>query len=225
MKSSYSEKVWFSPRFAVQYLWRQGQLHGPIVFGSSNKFKKAREAWVMGVALFGVMKLFGNRWWLQVPPLNQDPPDMKAMAIISDENLRRNEMHEREIEIMYITKYTNASIEEEIYNKLVDSTYIKETALLVYINRPTFIEDMKKLSENLKNKKINVSDIWVIAAESEDAENYVLFSLFPDVQVTRFNLISEMNDLGIGDAIEMKRASGTEMTLERGVPVRDFIPS
>lgn len=168
------------------------------------------------------MKMFGAKWWLQVP--TDDPPDMHAMTVVPNTELDVNEMLHREIEIMQITKYTNDTIVNEIQRKLKNKLYIKETGLVVYLNRTTNIKDMRELSVELKSAGVNVADIWVIAATSPDEQEYVLFSLYPDVQVMKYNIIEEMQNLEIGDSIDMERSKGIKMKLVRNVPVTKFIP-
>jgi hypothetical protein len=149
---------------------------------------------------------------------------MLAMTVVSNEARNWNEMLHREIEIMQITKYTTDSIDREIIGKLKDKLYIRETGLVVYLNRTTQIKDMKALSVELRKNNVSVSDVWVIACTSEDSLEYTLFSLFPTVQVTVYNLIDEMNKLEAGDSIDMIFSKGIKMELERGVQVTKFIP-
>jgi len=221
MYEAFNINIWFSPRYAINYLWSQVYRNGQRVL-ASNKFKKERGAWIMGVALFGVMKIFKTRWWLQIPLT--DPPDMLAMTIATNKEMNINEMHHREIEIMQITKYTKNEIDEEILRKLKNKAYIKETGLVVYLNRTTLIQDMRSLSTKIKEEKINIADIWILGLESKNSEDYVFFSLLPDVQVIRFNLKEEMDNLGPGDTIEMSRSKGTKMELVKNVALTKFIP-
>jgi len=221
MELPYDINKWFSPRYAINYLWRlQRQLTDREL--KKSKYKKEHEAWILGVALFGVMKMYGTKWWLQVPV--DDPPDMKAMTIVPDEKKNINEMHHREVEIMQITRYTNENIVNEILIKLKNKAYIKETGLVVYLNRQTHIKDMRELSADLKSAGVKVADIWVIAATSPNEQEYILFSLYPDVQAVSYNIIDEMKNLEIGDTIDMEFSKGIKMELIRGAQVTKFIP-
>lgn len=60
-------------------------------------------------------------------------------------------------------------------------SYVKETALLVYLQRTMLIEDMRKLADELNKAKPNVADTWILASVSPDEQKYILFSLYPAV--------------------------------------------
>lgn len=221
MELPYDINKWFSPRYAINYLWRlQRQLSDKEL--RKSKYKKEHEAWILGVALFGVMKMYEAKWWLQVPV--NDPPDLEAMTVVPNKEKNINEMHHREIEIMQITKHTNETIVNEILKKLKNKAYIKETGLVVYLNRTTHISDMRELSYDLKNAGVRVADIWVIAATSPNEQEYILFSLYPDVQAVKYNIIEEMKNLEAGDTIDMELSKGIKMELVRNVPITKFIP-
>lgn len=223
MELPYNEYVWFSPRFAMNYLTNLMRKYTPDVVLRSPHYKKEKEAWIMGVALFGVIKLTGGRWWLQVP--TEDPPDMKAMTLTPDHDKNLNIMNYREVEIMQITKHTNGTIVEEILRKLNGKSYPKEWALVVYLNRKMFIEDMRKISQELKDAQPKVADIWVVASTSPEANRYILFSLYPDVQPVEYDIDEEARNLEIGDSIDLQpNHKGTSMTLIRNVRRTKFIP-
>jgi hypothetical protein len=212
---------WFTPRFAINYLWGLIRIHGDKVLKDS-KFKKEREAWILGVALLGISKATQFQWWLQVP--ESDPPDMYTMAIVPNLEKNWNEFHHREIEIMEITKHTNGSIEDEITKKLKDKFYIKETGLVVYLNRSMQIGDMYEINKNLKKNKLNISDIWGIASISPKSQKYILFNIYPEVYATSFDIDEEIAKIPEGDTIDISRAKGLAMKLVRNVPATKFIP-
>lgn len=220
MELPYDSNRWFTPRYALNYLSRLFVQHGEKVI-KHNSYKKVREAWILGLALLGISKQAGQLWWLQVPA--DDPPDMRAMTIVPDPEKNQNEMHSREVEIVMITKFTSAPIEDEILRKLKNKSYVKETCLLIYLNRNTYIEDMRKLAEKLKGK-INVADVWVVGATAPDSPKHILFSLYPDVQVVEFDIFEEMAKIPKGDTIDMEFAKGTKMTLIEKVRPTKFIP-
>ncbi len=221
MESPYSVYKWFTPRFALNYFARLAVEKGEQAY-KDNKYKKAREAWILGLALLGINKLTNLQWWLQVP--KDDPPDMRAMTLVSNEQKNQNEMNHREIEITQITKYSKAEIEDEILKKLKNKYYTKETCLLVYINRNQYISDMRKIAKKLEGK-INISDIWIVASTSVDSSKHILFCLHPHIQVQNFDLFEEANKIPPGDLIELKPLSkGVKMTLVKKVPISKFIP-
>jgi len=217
----YDLNKWFSPRYAIYYLASLLKKHGEIVL-TSGRYKKEREAWIMGLALLGINKKTGLQWWLQVP--EEDPPDMRAMTMVPNVEKNWNEMNDREIEIVQITKFTDNSIEDEILRKLNSKSYIKETSLIVYMNRNAFISDMRLLAEKLKGK-INISDIWVVAAVAKDSPKHILFSLYPDFQVVNFDMFEEMSKIPRGDQLDITRAKGTNMSLYENMPLTKFIPT
>ncbi len=207
----------------MNYLTDLMRKYTPDVVLRSPKYKKEKEAWIMGVALFGVIKITRVRWWLQVP--TDDPPDMKAMMLTPDHDKNLNIMNYREVEIMQITKHTNGTIVEEILRKLKGNSYPKEWALVVYLNRAMFIEDMRKISNELVEAKPKIADIWVVASTTPNANKYILFSLFPEVQTVTYDIDEEMRNLEIGDSIDlMPYHKGTTMTLIRNVKRTKFIP-
>lgn len=222
MELPYDSNRWFSPRYAINYLWTlQRKLSDKEL--KNSKFKKEHEAWILGVALFGVMKMLGNKWWLQVPV--DDPPDMLAMAVLANPEKDINEMHWREIEISQITKFTNDSIDKEILRKLKNKAYVKETGLVVYLNRQMLIEDMRKIADEIKKSGVKVSDVWVVASTSPNQQEYTLFSLYPDVQVVTFDIVEEMRNLEPGDMIDMEEnTKGIKMELVQNVRVTKFVP-
>lgn len=196
---------------------------GADIVLKNSKYKRAREAWIMAVSIFGYMKLSNAKWWLQVP--KDDPPDMRAMTMVPDYKKNIHEMQHREVEIMQITKYTKGSITEEILKKLIGKSYIKETALLVYLQRTMLIEDMRELANELSNEKPTVADIWVLASTSPDKQQYVLFSIYPEVQRVDFDIDEEIKSLEPGDSLDLiPRKKGTTMTLVKNVQRTKFIP-
>lgn len=222
MELPYNEYIWFSPRFAIEYLWRLLDKNGDTVL-KSPKYKKEREAWIMGVALFGVMKLTDAKWWLQVP--KDDPPDMRAMTLVPDHEKNQNEMQHREVEIMQITKHTNDTIVNEIMRKLRGKYYPSSTGLVVYLNRSMFIEDMRKISAELAEAKPLVSDIWIVASTTPSQQRYILFSLYPTVQVIEYDIDEERKNLEPGDSMDVTpRRKGLTQVLLRNVQRTKFIP-
>lgn len=223
MELPYDEYKWFSPKFALNYFSKLNAQYGHDKVTKDNKFKKEREAWIVGLALLGINKMTGRLWWLQVP--RDDPPDMRVMTLLPDLNNNQNEMHHREIEVAQITKFTNSTIEEEILRKLNNKLYIKETCLLIYMNRATVIDDMRKLAAKL-NGKIQVSDVWIMGAVSKDSSKHILFSLHPEVKVQHFDIFEEMDRIPLGDTISLiPRHKGTKLSLIRNVPTSKFIPN
>lgn len=217
----YDIHKWFTPRFAIEYLASQLDKHGKIVL-HSNKFKKEREAWILGLALLGINKLTGRLWWLQVPEI--DPPDMRAMSLASDKESNHNMLLHREIEIAQITNHTDNTIVDEILNKLKGKQYIKETCLVVYMTRNENIDNIYSLADALIGKT-TVSDIWIVGAIEKDSPKHILFSVVPDVKIIEFNIIEEMSKIPEGDQIMLTRAKGTSMTLYKNMPLSEFIPS
>lgn len=222
MELPYNEYVWFSPRFAIEYLWRLLDKHGDVVLKTS-KYKKEREAWIMGVALLGVMKLTGAKWWLQVP--KNDPPDMEVMTLVPDHVKQQNEMRHRLVEIMQITKYTNDTIVNEIMRKLRNKSYPPKTALVVYLNRKMFIEDMWKISAEFVDARPPVADIWIVASVKPDSQEYIFFSLYPTVQTVTYDIDEERRVSEPGDSIDVTpRRKETQLTLIRNARWTKFIP-
>lgn len=221
MELPYDPNKWFSPRFALNFLAILRNMHGDNVL-VGNKYKKEREAWIMGLVLLGINKKTGVLWWLQVPV--EDPPDMRVMTLILNQEKNRNEMNHREIEIVEITKYTTDPIETEILKKLKNKAYTKETALIVYMNRTALIKDMNVIAQKLKGK-VRVAEVWIVAATAPDSSKHILFSLFPDVEVIHFDIYEELAKIPEGDQIDVSiRAMGTTMKLLHNMPLTKFIP-
>ena len=222
MELPYNEYVWFSPRFAINYLWDLMKKDGTEKVLKNSNYKRAREAWIMGIALFGYMKLSNAKWWLQVP--QDDPPDIRAMTMVPDYVKNLHEMHHREVEIMQITKHTKGTIIDEILKKLAGKSYIKETALLVYLQRTMFIEDIRKLAEDISKAKPKVADIWILASTAPDRQVYILFSLYPQIQRVDFDVDEEVQKLEPGDSLNLiPRRKGTTMKLVKNVRRTKFI--
>lgn len=221
MEYQYSPNVWFSPRFAIHLLWALKDRLGEIVI-TTNNYKKEREAWVVASALLGIIRMTNALWWLQIP--EEDPPDILAMTVTPNENEGWNYVNYRKVEVMEITKHTNKAITDEILDKIGDKFYEKETCLLVYLVRDSKIQDMRKLTEELKGKVHNLADIWILGNTNALTNDFILFSVFPDVQVERYSLDEEIAKLPPGDMIEMSRSKGTNMELVKGAP-RKFNPN
>lgn len=219
MKIIYDINTWFSARYAIWNFWALREKFGKKTEGM-NKYQKEREAWILGVTLLGIIQLTKKLWWLQIP-LN-DPPDMLAMTLTPNEDKNMNFVDYREVEILEIVKYSKGTLTEEIKRKLKKS-YIKETALVVYLRRDTNITDMRKLSIELKQNSINIADVWVLGNTLPNTNNFILFSLFPDVQVVNFVIENEVSKIPIGDTIQMAYGKGTRGKLMK-VPIRKFNP-
>jgi len=220
-KGVYSNNVWFSPKYAIYLLWNLKNKLGDVVL-KSDKFKKEREAWVTGVALLAINKMTNNLWWLQVPI--EDPPDMLAMTLISNLKENRNYMNYRYIEVMEINRHSSVDIETEIINKVSDKFYPKETCLLVHIKKDILIMDMKMMSENIHNKIHHLADIWLLGNTKPATNDFILFSIFPKVEVVNFNINEEMDKLPTAMTFEFMRAKGIKIQKFRAPLIWRFKP-
>jgi len=160
----YDENRWFSPKYAINYFWDILKDIGDIAL-KSDKYKKHREAWIMGVMLLGVMKGTQRIWWLQVP--KEDPPDMMVMKIEKDEEKESNMFQCRKMEIMQVTKFTNDEIQNEIKRKLDKMYYEGKTGLVVYVNRDTGKLNLKELSDKISAMDLRIADIWLLLSTSQ----------------------------------------------------------
>jgi len=212
MKPRYNPNIWFSPRFAIFLLWKLRDRFGKDVI-SNRKYKREREAWAVAVALLGIIKRTGVLWWIQIP--EEDPPDVLAMTLTPNQEKNQNDANYREVEVMLITKHTNRLITEEILEKMQDKYYNKKTCLLVHIARDSRINDMRELAEDLKGKIHDLADIWLIGNTKPKTNNFILFSLFPSIEVENFNIDEEILKLPIGDVLELERAKGIKAHLIR----------
>jgi len=203
---AYDPNTWFNPRFAIILLWKLRERVGERVINSS-RFQKEREAWAVSTALLGISKITKEMWWIQIP--KEDPPDISAMTLTPYEDENRNYINYRLVEVMEITKYTSNNIVNEILNKLENKYYEKETCLLVHMRRDESIKDMRVLSEELKKQIKGVADVWILGNEIPATNNFILFSLFPDVQVVRFDLDEEIPKLPLVNTIVVERGKGT----------------
>lgn len=210
----YDENRWFSLRFGVHHLWRLRNANGDKVI-TSNKYQKEREAWIVSVTLLGITKITGETWWIQVPI--EDPPDIKAMTLTPDEEKNWNFVNYRDVEVMEVTKYSKRNITDDILQKIKNKYYGNKTGLVVYLRRDENIPNMKLISEELKNKVSNVADIWIVGNTRPNTNDFIVFSVFPDVQVMNFNVDEEINKILPGDTVELSRAKGTKAELVKGV--------
>ncbi len=219
----YDQNRWFSLRFAVHHLWFLRKKYGDIVV-ASNKYKKEREAWTVAVALLGITKISGELWWIQIP--TEDPPDILAMTVTPNEKEGWNYINFRKVEVMEITMHSKGNVVDEILNKIKDKFYEKETGLVVYLRQDTNLKDMciNKLSVRLKKRVKNIADIWIIGNTSPNTNDFIVFSIFPTVQVIRYNVNEEIRKIPLGDTIEMSRAKGTEMMLIKSTLPVEFNP-
>lgn len=202
---AYDPNAWFNPRFAIFLLWKLRERFGEEAIISSQ-FQKEREAWAVSTALLAISKITHEIWWIQIPKV--DPPDISAMTLTPQE-VERNYLNLRLVEVMEITKYTNKDVVNEILDKLKDKYYQKETCLLVHMRRDERIDDMRKLSEELKKNIRGVADVWILGNEISGTNNFILFSIFPEVEVIRFNLDDEIPKLPPVDTIVVERGKGT----------------
>ena len=205
-KGIYSPKVWFSPKFPIYLVWSLRSSLGDIVL-TSNKFKKEREAWPTAAALLGIIKMTNKLWWVQVP--EEDPPDMYAMTLTPHQKENQNYVDYRNVEVMEINKRSKKSIEEEIVDKVINKYYEKETCLLVHIKRNTRIKDMREISKNLNGRIHDIADIWLLGNTKLGTNDFILFSVFPEVQVVSYNLDEEIAKLPPAMTLELKKSKGT----------------
>lgn len=209
----YDPNRWFSLRFAVHHFWRLRKVYGDSVI-TSNKYQKEREAWTVAVALLGITKLTSEWWWVQIPI--EDPPDILAMTLTPDDNKNWNYVNFRNVEVMEITKYSKRDIINEILDKIKDKFYGKDTGLIVYLRRDTEVKNMRMLSVELKNKVKNIADLWIVGNTKPDTNDFIVFSIFPDVQTISYNIDEEINKIPPGDTMVISRAKGTKKELIRG---------
>ena len=220
MAIKYDQNVWFSSRFAIYNFWVIRDKVGESA-KTSIKFQKEREAWILGVVLLGIKKLKGQLWWLKIPEV--DPPDLEAMSVLPDSGKDRNVQFHREIEVMEITDKSKGTIIESIASKLKNKYYIKETGLVVYLRKTMFIPDMQLLAMDISKLKPRVADIWLVGNTKLDTNDFIIFSILPEVEIIRFNLDDEIRQLPKGDRIEMIFGKGTKTTLT-SAPITKFNP-
>lgn len=217
----FSTNVWFSPRFPILLFWSLREKIGDTIL-KSNKFKKEREAWPTAAALLGIIKITNKLWWVQVP--EDDPPDMYVMTLTQIKKNNMNSVDYRNIEVMEINKLSIKSIENEIIDKLKDKFYEKETCLLVHIKRDSLIKDMEEMANNLSGKIHNVSDIWLLGNNRPNSNDFILFSVFPEVQVVEYNLDEEMSKLPSAMTLELTKSKGIEIQKVRAPLIWRFKP-
>ncbi|HSA84407.1 MAG TPA: hypothetical protein VLF20_06015 [Patescibacteria group bacterium] len=210
---NYDENRWFSLRFGVYHLWKLRKVFGEKVI-TSTKYQKEREAWIVAVTLLGITKITKETWWIQIP--KEDIPDIRAMTLTPDENKNWNYVNYRDVEVMEITKYSKNNIIEEILHKIKDKYYGNKTGLVVYLRRDENIPDMKLLSQKLRDKIKNIADIWIVGNTKPNTNDFIVFSIFPDVQVINFNVDEEIIKILPGDTIDLSRAKGTKAELIKG---------
>jgi hypothetical protein len=172
----------------------------------------------------GINKKTGYFWWLQIPKPQEDPPDMRAMILVPDNLPNRNILAHREVEIVEITTYTTDSIDASILKKLNNKAYIRETCLLVCLSRVVYIPNVREIAVKLNNKISAVSDIWVLSSTDSNSKKYILFSLYPTVEVINFDLHEEISKIPTGDQLEMSRSKGTEMINIENITRSKFVP-
>lgn len=204
--AKYDPNTWFNPRYAINLLWSLRKRFGEQIL-TDNNFQKEREAWAVAASLLGIKKLTGQDWWLQIP--EAEIPDIEAMTLVPYETEDMNYLHHRLIEVMEITTYTNDTIVNEILRKLKNKCYQKETCLLVHMRRNAHIQDMRSLSAELKEKIHGVADIWLLGSEALGTNDFILFSLSPDVQVIRFNIDGELPNTPPVHTLIVGRGKGT----------------
>lgn len=214
---TYDEKYWFSLRFGVYFLWKLRKTLGSVVI-TSNKFQKEREAWIVAVTLLGISKTTNDTWWIQIPI--DDPPDICAMMLTPNEDNTWNYVNYRDVEVMEVTQYSKRQIVDEIRKKIEGKYYGDKTALIVYLRRNENILDMNSLSDELQKKVSHIADIWIVGNTKPDTNEFVVFSVFPNLQVINFNIEEEVKKILPGDFIDLRRGKGIETTLVKG----DFIP-
>lgn len=212
--NSYNPNVWFSPRFAIYYFWTILKNEGEKAKGA-NKYQKEREGWIVGVALLGIIKLAGDIWWLQIP--TDDPPDIRAMKVTLNTKKDWNVLNHREVEVMEVTKYSQSNLIEAIKRKLRNKAYIKETGLIVYLRVDMKIEDMQELSRELISADLKIADIWLIGNTNKENNEFILFSLLPEVIRVDYNIDEEISKLPPGETIEMTSGKGTNAQLVKAV--------
>lgn len=210
----YDENRWFSLRFGVHHLWRLRKTYGEEVV-NGNKYQKEREAWIVAVTLLGITKITKETWWLQIP--KEDPPDIKAMTLTPDVMKNWNYVNYRDVEVMEVTKYSKNSIIDDILQKIKNKYYGDKTGLVVYLRRDENIPNMKLLSEKIKDRVSNIADIWIVGNTKPDTNDFIVFSIFPDVQVINFNVDEEITKILPGDTVDLSRAKGTKAELVKGV--------
>jgi len=217
----WNENIWFTPRFAINYFAIAFHHFGNFAV-TSNKFKKAKEAWIMGVSLLGINKLTNNQWWLQVP--KTDPPDMICMFIEESGN-GFNFLNYRYVEITEITKHNKGTITDQIAKKLENKRYGKEYALLVYLEREEVIPDLRVLSAEIQKAKPEVADIWCLGSILPDSPEFMLFSLYPDSQRIDFDAFKEISKIPKGDILTAIKSKGKAMIRVKTTSLHEFMPN
>lgn len=218
MEIKYDSSVWFSPRYAITNLFALIKSEGDIV-KQSNDYQKEREAWVVGITLLGIRKIYGELWWLQIPV--EDPPDILAMTLAADKNKNQNTLVRRLVEAMEFTDYSRGTLVEEVLRKLKNKAYQRETVLVIYL-RKNFSISVKKLSDELTKKNLNVADVWIMGNTSFGADEFIVSSLFPKLETVKFKLNDEIEQLPPGNTIYLSFGKGVKERV--ALPITRFNP-
>jgi hypothetical protein len=83
---------------------------------------------------------------------------------------------------------------------------------------------VREIAVKLNNKISAVSDIWVLSSTDSNSKKYILFSLYPTVEVINFDLHEEISKIPTGDQLEMSRSKGTEMINIENITRSKFVP-
>ncbi len=175
-KKPYSEKIWFSPSYAVR------ELSQSVLTENNKTISRNKEAWICAVSLLCRSKVQPAEWWIQIP--KNDPPDVLAMNVIPREDGPGNSLSVLPVEVFEISEndQDRETIEQSIERKLMGKDGLRPKdylgTLVVGFVRRQQIFNHKAVADYINKINPKVGALCLIVSE-EDSTNFSFIGILP----------------------------------------------
>jgi hypothetical protein len=208
-KMEYRTDVWFSPRkIIIRYHERLKEMVEGKFASSSWDIKQVQEAVTVATALLGIQKINSKEYWLQIIDPREGTPDIRTMTLNSD----GSKLEVQDIEVVtMVEEYSEDNIRDFLLRtKLTTKVYPKNTTILCFINKATYIGPLDRILENMEEGLIR-NDIVLMGRTDPMYENYQIGWAHPSPHhAVQFNLGEELVKTPMCDVLQTKKSTKPE---------------
>ncbi|MFA5975167.1 MAG: hypothetical protein WC859_03270 [Elusimicrobiota bacterium] len=207
-------KFLFSPRKVLERFDDLRRKHGDNAVFSQAPFKPAREARAVAIFAIGLGKDSQREFWIGSP--EKDPPDAWMVELI-----RRPKGSSRSnfpIEVMeWESNSPFNDITEAIDNKLKRKNYLKNTILVVDVEKPNSPIRSMNVVNHFKSNRPNIAEIWLLCANASGLwPSDMNVRVFPQQKAIHFDVHLEFRRLAAQrGVIDLRRGTKKGVDLPR----------
>jgi len=194
----WSDKIWFSPRFIVDYLAKAG--------GKANKeqMKRLKEAWICAVGIICRAEKEATEWWIQLP--KQDPPDVLAMKLVPTADGTSQDISQLQVEVFELSQHDAEPVSDSIKRKLTHQDYSGYVVIGFLMRASLF--DLQAIAKEVNDMSPKVGSLNLLIFEHPEARAVVTFvQLYPTLIKVKVDFGKYCRESKQDDFIDVKRST------------------